>query len=96
MKIRPSFLAALLAATTVGATAVAQDRQQLEEARRQYQQDREYCRSGQSEQDVQTCLEEAAAAYAEYRRDPGWYEPTGRTTQGEDAQAMPPARADRG
>ncbi|HWI78794.1 MAG TPA: hypothetical protein VNS31_06325 [Ramlibacter sp.] len=38
------------------------------EAQRQFQQERAYCLSGQSQQDRATCLKEADNAYAEARR----------------------------
>jgi hypothetical protein len=37
----------------------------MSQARQQYQQDREYCRSGQATEPRDLCLKEAAAAYAE-------------------------------
>jgi hypothetical protein len=40
----------------------------LSEAQRQFQQERAYCLSGQSQQDRATCLKEATNAYGEARR----------------------------
>jgi hypothetical protein len=40
----------------------------MSEARQQYQQDREYCTSGQATEARALCLKEAAAAYAEARQ----------------------------
>jgi hypothetical protein len=40
----------------------------LDQAQRQFQQERAYCISGQSQQDRATCLKEATNAYAEARR----------------------------
>jgi len=40
----------------------------LSDAQRQFQQERAYCLSGQSQQDRATCLKEANNAYAEARR----------------------------
>jgi hypothetical protein len=40
----------------------------LSDAQRQFQQERAYCTSGQSQQDRATCLKEATNAYGEARR----------------------------
>lgn len=40
----------------------------MSEAQRQYQEERAYCMSGQSQQDRATCLKEATNAYGEARR----------------------------
>jgi hypothetical protein len=39
----------------------------MSQAQQQYQQDREYCRSGQAQEDRALCMKEAAAAFAEAR-----------------------------
>jgi hypothetical protein len=87
MTHRPILVSLALAFAAAGG-AFAQDR----DARAQYERDRQFCRSDQSTQDVQACLREAAAAYAEYRRDPDWAEAHDDMT---DAP-MRAARADRG
>lgn len=56
-------IAVVLAAGTAGAAA------RVSEAQQRYQQERAVCMNGQSNQDRATCLKEAAAAYAESKRD---------------------------
>lgn len=65
---RPAWaLLALLTAATA-APAFGADKSAAAEARARYLSERALCTSGQSQQDRATCLQEAAAAYAEARR----------------------------
>jgi hypothetical protein len=66
--LRPAWaLLALLAAATA-APAFGADKSAAAEARARYLRERAVCTSGQSQQDRATCLQEAAAAYAEARK----------------------------
>jgi hypothetical protein len=57
-----------IALTAVIPCAWAAGNQAMSDAQRQFQQERAYCNSGQSQQDRATCLKEANNAYAEARR----------------------------
>jgi Flp pilus assembly protein TadD len=92
MKIRQTLLLSIAALATGGSgAAFAQD----QDARTQYQRDREYCRE-QTMQPVQTCLREAAAAYAEYRRNPDWGAARSDTDDRMSGPSPRTARSDRG
>lgn len=61
-------IGAIALALAVIPAAWAAGNKALSEAQRQYQQERAYCMSGQSQQDRATCLKEAVNAYGEARR----------------------------
>jgi hypothetical protein len=66
--VHPSWWLLGLLAAGIAAPAFAADKSAATEARARYQRERAVCTSGQSQQDRATCLQEAAAAYAEARR----------------------------
>jgi hypothetical protein len=62
---RISAIALALAVAPAAWSAGAMGHKSMSQAQQQYQQDREYCRSGQATEPRALCLKEAAAAYAE-------------------------------
>jgi hypothetical protein len=95
--LRPAWaLLALIAAATT-APAFGADKSAAAEARARYLSERAVCTSGQSQQDRATCLQEAAAAYAEARKgtlDSGTAD-TIRANQLKRCEALPdPERKD--
>lgn len=61
-------IGAIALAFAVVPTAWSAGSKAMSEAQRQFQQERAYCMSGQSQQDRATCLKEANNAYGEARR----------------------------
>jgi hypothetical protein len=74
MKTLPGFSGPLLRALLVppllcmGVASLAADKAAVDAARARYEQDRQVCASGRSNQDRATCMREAQAALAEVQR----------------------------
>ena len=67
MRLKPALLLCALALSATSALA-QRDAGRVTSAREAYAQDRQFCLSGRSHQDQQTCLREAGAALQEAQR----------------------------